>query len=272
MRVGKLMVAGFIALMAVQICSAQTKFTDILVRYIWDMNDRYMYTSWAKLDLNDSSKQLTVKSKERPLNLKYEDIREIILEPSFNYVYLEYRKTDGGSENYMFSVEQEIWDQVVEKFKSSFGDRISEGLSLIGTKIEKGELKKPRDSYSVNVDKQNRPMGEIKSDKALIVLVSRPYHYRTRNMKYKYRLQANNEVVAVYKQNNYVFFYLDPGEYVLASEDYNSSILKLKVEAGKDYYLFQDATAGKAKLSIHPKQVVLYELQGTYYAEWKKKK
>ena len=273
MRIGKWMMAGLMALMAIQMCSAQTLFTDIMARYVWDMKDRYMYDVWVKLELNDSSRQLTVRSKERPLNLKYEDVREIILDPTTLYIYLEYRKPDGGSESYMFSVERKIWDEAVAKFKSSFGDRVSEASSLVGTKVDKSALEKPRESFSVKADKANRPMGEIKSDKALIVLVARPYHYRTRNMKHIFRLQANNQIIAAYKQNTYVFVYLDPGEYVLTSEANDSSALNLKVEAGKGYYLLQDTTVGgKAKLSTHPKQVVLYELEGTNYADWKKKK
>ena len=119
-------------------------------------------------------------------------------------------------------------------------------------------------------------MAEVKPDKALVVLVCLPFHYNATAFGKEIRLHANNEVIAVYKMGTYLFVYLDPGEYVLAAETDNSSALKIKVEAGKEYYLLQDTKVGfrsyTAELSVHPKAIVQYEREGTYYADWKKKK
>jgi hypothetical protein len=276
MRLGKILLAGIIALMAVQIGSAQTVFKHVMARYVWSYKDRYMYTVWVELNLDTPSKKLTVKSKERPLDLKFEDVKEIVLDQKFHNIYVGYRKADGKAEPYMFWIEPDIWEQVVAKFKDAFGDRVSEFSSLVGTRIEKSSLKSTGVSFNFKVDKKHRPMGEIKPDKALVVLVCLPFHYRATAQGKVLNLHVNGDVVAAFRMGTYVYFYLDPGEYVLASEADNPSELKMKVEAGKDYYLMQDTKVGfrkyTAELSTHPKQVVLYELEGTYYADYKKKK
>jgi len=276
MRILKLTIVGLIALATVQLCGAQTLFTDVMARYNWSNKDRYMYTVWVKLDLNDSSKQLIVQSKERPLDVKYDDVKKVILDQQWNFVYLEYRKADGSTNPYILWVDPKIWDKVIERIKGAFGERVSLFSPLVGTKIDKDTLKKDPSSYSVKVDKQNRPMGEIKPGKALIVLVCLPFHYRATGQGKEFKLRANDEVVVAYKMGTYGFAYLDPGEYEFMSVADHASTLKLKVEAGKDYYLLQDTKVGfrtyTPELSVRPKELVLYELNGTFYADWKKKK
>jgi hypothetical protein len=82
-------------------------------------------------------------------------------------------------------------------------------------------------------------------------------------------------VVAVNKPGTYSFAYLDPGEYVLASQAENANGFKLTLEAGKDYYLLQNTFLGALKartsLSQQSKEIVLHEISGAGYADWKRK-
>jgi hypothetical protein len=82
-------------------------------------------------------------------------------------------------------------------------------------------------------------------------------------------------VVAGNKPGTYSFAYLDPGEYLLASQAENASGLKLTIEAGKDYYFLQNTFMGVFKsrtgLSQQSKEIVLHEMSGAGYADWKRK-
>jgi hypothetical protein len=61
----------------------------------------------------------------------------------------------------------------------------------------------------------------------------------------------------------------------LVSQTENASGFRMKLEAGKDYYFLQDTFMGAWKarttLSRHSKELVMYELSGTHYSDWKRK-
>jgi hypothetical protein len=78
-------------------------------------------------------------------------------------------------------------------------------------------------------------------------------------------------VVAVNHLGTYTFFYLDPGEYLLVSQTRDASGFKIKVEAGKDYYFLQNLLWAHMTFSRHSKELVLHEMSGAYYSNWKRK-
>ena len=82
-------------------------------------------------------------------------------------------------------------------------------------------------------------------------------------------------MIAVNEPGTYSFAYLDPGEYVLASQAENANGFKMVLEAGRDYFFFQNALTGIFKnrtvLSRNAKEIVMYEVQGSYYSSWKQK-
>lgn len=73
----------------------------------------------------------------------------------------------------------------------------------------------------------------------------------------------------------YNFAYLDPGDYLLVSQTENASGFHITLEAGKDYYFFQDTFLGSWKnatgLSRHSRELTLYEVEGAYWSDWKSK-
>ena len=93
-----------------------------------------------------------------------------------------------------------------------------------------------------------------------------------------YKVYANNEVVAVNRIGTYSFAYLEPGEYMLASWTAgkgNLGGLKLRVDAGKEYYFYQDFIGGwgpsDTTLSMHSKELVSYEIGGAAFSGWSRK-
>lgn len=66
--------------------------------------------------------------------------------------------------------------------------------------------------------------------------------------------------------------YLDPGDYLLVSQAENASGVRMRLEAGAEYYFLQDtfmgAWKGRTQLTRHSKELVMYELNGADYSAW----
>jgi hypothetical protein len=74
----------------------------------------------------------------------------------------------------------------------------------------------------------------------------------------------------------YSFAYLDPGEYLMATQSENASGMTVTLEAGKAYYFLQNTFMGwwkgQTRLSQHSRELVMYELSGAYFSNWSRKK
>jgi len=97
--------------------------------------------------------------------------------------------------------------------------------------------------YSVRTDKSQHPTPEPPADKA-IVYVIRPTLI---GQKIQTKLAVDGEWKGANRGNNYFFFTLEPGEHHFCADAENRSLLSLKVEAGKTYYLQQKIKAGFIK-------------------------
>ena len=117
------------------------------------------------------------------------------------------------------------------------------------TEAEKEIEKKacgPKDvKHSADTDKFLHPTPEAPPDKALIYVV-RP---TMMGNKIQTKLSVDQKWVGVNRGDNYFFFTLDPGEHYFCSTAENHSVLALKVEAGKTYYLQQKVRMGFMKAS-----------------------
>ena len=86
------------------------------------------------------------------------------------------------------------------------------------------------------------------------------------------RLFANNTLVGITGPGTYLFFYLEPGEYFLASQTFDVVGLRMNLEAGKDYYLTQTLYAKgirlRSFLTRHSKELVMYEVAGSLWSDW----
>ncbi len=275
---------------------------DVKARFSKNAKDRVLVDKDAQLILDDSAHKLIVKNDEHPLNVSYDDIQKIVFDVSTHmrggalaglvgglvgaaiaskhvddyWCYLEYKGSDGSTRSYMLEIAKASLPKVIEKMQALFGGKVMIAeFEEKAAAIEKDTLKDLQSKHDLNVDKRNHPMPESKPDKALVVVVCPPLAARNAGKGNQYKLHANDRVVAVNKMGTYSFTYLDPGDYLLVSQAENASGLRMKLEAGKDYYFLQDTFTGAWKtrtaLSRHTKELVMYELGGAYYSDWKRK-
>jgi len=89
---------------------------------------------------------------------------------------------------------------------------------------------------------------------------------------YAATILANDTLVGVTAPGTYTFFYLDPGEYFLGSLAHDFLGLRMKLEAGRDYYLTQTlypkGFSMRTFLTRHSKELVMYEVAGALWSEW----
>jgi hypothetical protein len=97
--------------------------------------------------------------------------------------------------------------------------------------------------YSARTDKKQHPTPEPPNDKALIYVI-RPTMWGN---KIQTKLAADGQWMGVNRGDNYFFFMLEPGEHCFCSESENRSLLTVRVEAGKTYYLQQKVRLGMWK-------------------------
>jgi hypothetical protein len=192
------------------------------------------------------------------------------------WCYIEYKKPDGSVQPYMLEIDKESSPKVIAKMQAILGDKVTVAeFAEKEEKIDKDTLKDLQSKHEMKVEKKNHPVPEIKPDKALVVVVCPPLAARYEGKGNQFKLHANDRVVAVNKMGTYGFVYLDPSEYLLVSQTENASGFRMKLEAGKDYYFLQDTFMGAWKarttLSRHSKELVMYELSGTHYSDWKRK-
>jgi len=272
-------------------------FKDVKIRFNRSATDRRLVDKTVDLVFNDTARQLTVKSAEKAVTIAYGDVRKVVFDVTTHMRGGALGQMLGGISgamvqakhvnDYWFYIEQttgsytvlevpkEASPQVIDKAKALFGDKVSEYPTQQGEKIEKETLKDLQSKHSLNEDKKQHPAPELKPGKALVVVVCPPLAARYSGKGTQYKVHANDKVVAVNKMGTYSFAYLDPGEYVLASQSENASAIKLNLEAGKDYYFLQNTFMGawkaRTSLSQQSKEIVLHELSGAEYADWKRK-
>jgi hypothetical protein len=274
----------------------------VKVRFSRSATDRRLVDKDADLVLDDSARKLTVKNQEHPLEVSYDDIQRVVFDVSTRmrggalsqvvgglpgaaiaskhvshyWCYIEYKGPSGSVHSYMIEFPKEESQKAIEKMKAVLGERatVAEFPEQEET-VDKNTLKDLQSKHDLKLDKKNHPLPELKPDKALVVVVCPPLAARYEGQGNQYKLHANDQVVGVNKMGTYSFAYLDPGDYLLVSQTENASGFRMKLEAGKDYYFLQDTFMGAWKarttLSRHTKEVVMYELNGAYFSDWKRK-
>jgi hypothetical protein len=281
--------------------SADQTFTKLKVRFS-KPNDRVMLDKDIDLTFLDSEQRLVTRGEHKPVSIPYGQVQKVVFDVSTHmrgggmsqvvgglvgaamaakhvsdYWCFVHYKTDSGSDAYyLMEIDRESADPIIEKMKSVFADKVAvTQFEEVFDKIEKETLKDLQSKHSVDVEKKDHPLPELKPDKALVVVACPSLAARHAGKGIQFKFHANDQVVMVNKWGTYNFAYLDPGEYVLASQSENAHGTKIKLEAGKEYYFFQNTFMGawKAKtgLSRHSKERVLAEIEGSYLSDWKRK-
>ena len=289
------------ALLAPASAGAQQQvFSGVKVRFSKSDKDRVLVNKKADLVLDGTVRRVMVKHKAAPLDVGYDDVQRIVFDTSRHFrqhspllgglvgaavasrtvtdqwCYLEYKTTEGATRPYLLQVASGSADSLRNSMRSIFGDRVEIAeFSEPDTAIEKATLKEAAAKFTVRADKQNHPMPELKPDQALVVAVCPTLTPEGAGRGPLFKLHANDRVVVINKEGTYGYAYVDPGEYLLVSQCENANGLKITLEAGKDYYFFQNMLFGamtpKTDLSRHSKELVMYELNGAYYSEWRPK-
>jgi hypothetical protein len=256
----------------------------------------------AYLVLDDTARKLTVRTEQHPLNVDYDEVQKIIFDVSTRmrggamsqvvgglagaaiaskhvnhyWCYIETKLPDGTTQPYMIEIPQDWSPKVIQKMQEIFGDKVTVAeFPEHEEVIDKGTLKDLQSKHDDKVDAKSHPLPEVKPDKALVVVVCPPTAARNQGLSNQIKLHANDQVIAVNRMGTYSFAYLDPGDYLLVTQTENASGFQMKLEAGKDYYFFQDIFMGawkaRTRLSRHTKELVMYEVQGAYFSDWKRK-
>jgi len=295
------LLVGLMGLGPLLLQAQQTTYDKVKVRYNKGADDVRLVDKNVDLILDDGAKKLIVRGSDRPIEINYDDVTKVVLETTRHmrggalsqmvgglagaaiaskkvqdyWCYIEYKQSDGSVQPYLMEVAKEVSDQVVDKMRATFGDRVVLAEFPEAEEVDKQTLAALQSKHDVEVDKKNRPMPELKPDQALVVVVCPPLAARYAGKGNQFKLHANDRVIAVNKMGTYSFAYVDPGEYLLVSQTENASGIRLKLEAGKDYYFLQNTFMGtwKAKtgLSQHTKELVMYELNGAWHSDWKQK-
>jgi hypothetical protein len=188
------------------------------------------------------------------------------------WFYVAYKSGD-RNEEILLEVPKSSSEKVIAKATSVFGPKVT--MAQFQEKAEEVDREKLPDLKSKHILKVNReshPLPESKPDKAVVVVVCPPLAARYSGRGNQFKLHANDRVIAVNKSGTYTFAYLDPGKYRLVSQSENASGFEMELEAGKTYYFlqntFQGAFKGETMLSRNSPELVMYELDGSYFSDW----
>jgi hypothetical protein len=191
------------------------------------------------------------------------------------WFYLGYKNGE-HSETALLEIPKGSSETFITKAKSLFGSRV-----IIPAFQEHGEPVNPQtlpaihSKQSIRVDWNSQPLPEVKLDKATVVVVCP----RVRNYDPAYgnqfKLHANERVIAVNQEGTYSIAYVEPGKYHLVSQSVNANGFRMELESGKAYYFLQNVFEGTIKnhttLSRNSEELVMYELYGSYFSDWKPK-
>ena len=291
----RLLALALLLMVSVAAPAQQVAFPDVKVRFSRG-KDRLLVERGADLVFDDAGKRLIVKSSDRPAEVAYDKVRRIQLERSIrgsdpslaiafggligaaihddtklaSWAYIEAE----GSPPLLLLVGKDSTARFREKVKEAFGDRVvTVDFRETAEKIEKATLKEAHVGYDVRADKQQHPVPELKVDKALIVVACPPINTRYAG-KGNAKLYLDDQVVAANEMGTYTFFYAAPGEHTLVSEMGNASAIRMSFEAGKSYHFLQNTSVGwtspQTLLTRQSKELVMYEVEGSYFATWKK--
>ena len=271
--------------------NAETVVKGIKIRFNRGEHDKRLVDKSVDLTFNDTAHRLIAKGFEKGVTIAYDDVRKVVFDVTTHMRggalgelaglapfggaiagsmiqarhvndYWFYIEAKSGSYT-VLEIPKESSPMVIDKVKAVFGDKVSEYPTRQGEKIEKETLKDLQSKHSLRDDKKLHPIPELKPSKALVVVVCPPLAARGSGHGNQFKLHANDNVVAVNKPGTYSFAYLDPGEYLLASQAENASGLKLTLEAGQEYYLLQNTFMGvfkaRTSLSQQSKEIVLHE-------------
>jgi hypothetical protein len=95
------------------------------------------------------------------------------------------------------------------------------------------------------VEHAQKQWGEPKSDKALVYILRPATTAPTKMWAF-----ADETLLGVTKSDSYIYAYVSPGEHVFWSKAENVNAIRIRVEAGKTYYIQQHVRPGAWKMAV----------------------
>lgn len=280
----------------------QTTFDHVKIRRHKSGQNRILVDKSGTLIVDETAKKLIFRGDDRVLEVPFDNVNKIVFDVSTHmrggalsqmiggipgalvaakhvndyWFYLDFKTAQGASEPYLLEVMKEDSDSAIKKMQAIFPEKVTISEYPLGADVDKNTLKALQSKHALKVNRETHPMPEMKSDKALVVVVCPPLAARYSGKGNQFKLHANDQVVAVNRMGTYGFAYLDPGNYKLVSQSENANGMDVNLEAGKDYYFLQNvfmgAWKGQTHLSQNSKELVMYEMSGANFADWKAKK
>ena len=288
-----------------------TVFRDVRIRVNRNETDTRLVDKDAVLVLDSSARKLAVTSPEKSLTIPYEHIRRVQFEVTTHmrggalsqfvgiagstvgapeagmvisnklvndyWCYIEYEDDGSKIRNQLLEIGKDSSESVIQAMTQTFGERVTRAtFSETAESVNKKNILDLQSKHSTTIDKKVRPLPKADSTKALIVVVCPALAARDVGKGNQFKIHANDRVVIVNRPGTYAFAYLDPGDYMLVSQAENASGFHMRLEAGQEYYFLQNSLGGTLKkrttLSRNSKELVMYELSGAYYSNWKRTK
>ena len=193
-----------------------------------------------------------------------------------NYWFYLERDDNNQAEKVLLEVPSDSSKNVMDEAKKVFGSKVLlSNYPENGAQLDPAKLPAAKSKDILRVNRRDHPLPQLKTDKALVMVVCPALAARYAGRGNQFRLHANEKVIAVNKQGTYSFAFLDPGKYRLVSQSENAYGFDAELEAGKSYYFLQNTFDGifkrETSLSRNSPELVMYLLDGSYYADWKPK-
>jgi hypothetical protein len=278
------------------------KFKQAWSRGSASAKDIRMATSPADLVIDTVARRLVVKNREQPLDISADRVTKLTfdvsshmrggLEPdnggmlgalvgaviaggtvNDHWCVIDYLDDAGVSQRYLLEIGKKQASDVLALLRRLLPSAVEE-VRFVEEQREapQGDMAFT-DDYDVTVQKENRPaIPTMHPESALVVVAAPTIELRDAGKGPQYRLYANRNIVAVNKPGTYAFFRLAPGTYSLLAKAGNISVLDVTVEAGKEYYFFENTFMGfsssKVRLTRQAAVLVRQEITGMYFSEW----
>ena len=262
-----------------------------------------METTPADLVIDTVGQRLAVKNKRLPLNINLSQVKKLTFDVSSHmrggkgdggggllggviaakiqggsvtdhWCVIEYVDDAGASHRYLLEVSNEQASDVLALLKRLLPSAVEDvRFAEEQREVSKEGMAPFDDDYDVTVLKKNcPPIPAAHPESALVVVAAPTVDFDDAGSGGQYRLYVNHNIVAVNKIGTYAFFRLAPGTYSLLSKAGNLSAIDVTVEAGKEYYFFQNTFMGftsmKTRLTRQTEALVRQEITGMYFAEW----
>ncbi len=273
------------------------KFSWVKIRRHRNEHSRLLVDKDGDLKFDDTGRKLTFRSEAGDdVETGYDDITKVIFERTSRmrggaiaylgfpgliaaaqrvtdyWFYVEYKSGD-HSEPVLFAIPKSSSEKVIAKARDLFGSRVTmPEFDEKGEEIDPNTLPDLKSKHTFTADRKIHPLPEVKAEKATVVVVCPALETWDTARGNQFKLHANDHVIAVNRAGTYSIAYLDPGKYKLVSQSENANGFEMQLEAGKEYYFLQNTFhGGDTGLSRNSPELVMYELNGAYYSDWKRK-